>query len=741
MAGELKHASVGADLSQAEYENVDAHVLDGQAAGDVVIADGAAGLKRLPAGTPGQVLTTNGPGADPSWEAVASASGAAGGDLSGSYPNPTVNATHAGSTHANLPAGAQVNSVDIVTTTGAQALTNKTLTSPVINTGVTGTAIGTGAGQLAAGDHTHGGAIAAETVADAPSYGQADYYCYRDSTGAYHAVNLLSGAVADSHATDFLQVWNTLKTTMAAYNTTNNGALSGGRVKLGPHIFNVTAPLVATSRSAQIVGSGMWQGTIIQQNAQFSAGQAIVELGTSSDAAILQGLMLSDLQIRGRRGHLSQTIGRGLNTYVAESRVERVIVLETNDTGIVVDNPTAGTAYSMRFNDVHITNFGNDGVRTADGLEIAAGISDHDYVGIYINQGSEDADRGRHGIHISGGGTARFERCHVWFARGHGYYGASGGNLFFQDCISESNGQGGMFFTGTDGLTIIGGALYGNSQFVDLASSTLTTDGSATQNNLYMLNVDRFRVNGVYFFKGRAAPPNPAHNIVMDTCTHGIIADNTFNDATFRHIMLSDCSYVTAHDNIFGVGLTYAGGFDGDTPSVAILLEGSTSNCKIHDNIIKGVMRIEELASGWTGNYNEIYNNKLDGNLTVTLSGSGSRQWGNRDGTNTLLANRTTGGKGADVASANDLTLGQGQYFVITGTTQINGIATAGWDTGKPVTLEFAATPTVKHNTAASAGFASLALAGAADFSATAGDTLTAAYNGTVWREIGRAVI
>ena len=53
-----------------------------------------------------------------------------GGELGGTWGTPTVAATHSGSSHAHLPAGAQVNSVDIVTTTGTQTLTNKTLTDP-----------------------------------------------------------------------------------------------------------------------------------------------------------------------------------------------------------------------------------------------------------------------------------------------------------------------------------------------------------------------------------------------------------------------------------------------------------------------------------------------------------------------------------------------------------------------------------------------------------------------------------
>ncbi len=43
-----------------------------------------------------------------------------GGELGGTWAAPTVDTTHSGSSHANLPAGAQVNTVDIVTVSGVQ---------------------------------------------------------------------------------------------------------------------------------------------------------------------------------------------------------------------------------------------------------------------------------------------------------------------------------------------------------------------------------------------------------------------------------------------------------------------------------------------------------------------------------------------------------------------------------------------------------------------------------------------
>lgn len=64
--------------------------------------------------------------------------------------------------------------------------------------------------------------------------------------------------------------------------------------------------------------------------------------------------------------------------------------------------------------------------------------------------------------------------------------------------------------------------------------------------------------------------------------------------------------------------------------------------------------------------------------------------------------------EGASVVAANDLTLGNdGNTFIVTGNTTINGIASANWQDGSVITLFLSGTPTLKHDTAASAGFTS----------------------------------
>jgi hypothetical protein len=111
-----------------------------------------------------------------------------------------------------------------------------------------------------------------------------------------------------------------------------------------------------------------------------------------------------------------------------------------------------------------------------------------------------------------------------------------------------------------------------------------------------------------------------------------------------------------------------------------------------------------------------------------------------------IVVGRVQQSQGADVASANNLVLGSdGNTFEITGTTQVNLISNLTWQNGSKVTLLFTSTPTVKHAQATATTNITILLAGAVDFVATAGDTLTLVLSeigGTqAWREISRAVI
>ena len=108
------------------------------------------------------------------------------------------------------------------------------------------------------------------------------------------------------------------------------------------------------------------------------------------------------------------------------------------------------------------------------------------------------------------------------------------------------------------------------------------------------------------------------------------------------------------------------------------------------------------------------------------------------DTTNGLvLQRRIQGNKGSDVASGTTITLGNdGNLFDITGTTQIDAMASTNWQAGSVVILHFDGILNVRHNIGADGFF----LQGAGTFATTADDTLTLVWNGTRWEETARSV-
>lgn len=106
------------------------------------------------------------------------------------------------------------------------------------------------------------------------------------------------------------------------------------------------------------------------------------------------------------------------------------------------------------------------------------------------------------------------------------------------------------------------------------------------------------------------------------------------------------------------------------------------------------------------------------------------------------ISGRTITAQGANVASANNLTVGtDGNLFVITGTTQINLLDSTGWTTGSMVFLRFSDNLTVKHGQTTSGVYKLINLAGSADFSATLSDVLMLILVGGEWHEVSRTVI
>lgn len=101
------------------------------------------------------------------------------------------------------------------------------------------------------------------------------------------------------------------------------------------------------------------------------------------------------------------------------------------------------------------------------------------------------------------------------------------------------------------------------------------------------------------------------------------------------------------------------------------------------------------------------------GNLQVGISGSGITPYGRVQGVE------------VGITAANNLTLGNGNANVLTGTTQINLINSTGWNLGSIISLQFApGNTTVKQNQAASGAFLPIFLDGGVDLIATNADMI-----------------
>ncbi|MFA6168480.1 MAG: hypothetical protein WC700_17785 [Gemmatimonadaceae bacterium] len=111
-----------------------------------------------------------------------------------------------------------------------------------------------------------------------------------------------------------------------------------------------------------------------------------------------------------------------------------------------------------------------------------------------------------------------------------------------------------------------------------------------------------------------------------------------------------------------------------------------------------------------------------------------------------LTAVSVASAKGANVASAGDLPmLRDGDTFHVTGVTTVNGLPASNHasyprQAGSTVWLIFDGVLTVKHNTAPSATWAKILLAGSVDLLTAADTRLELKYDGTSWYEMSRTV-
>lgn len=114
----------------------------------------------------------------------------------------------------------------------------------------------------------------------------------------------------------------------------------------------------------------------------------------------------------------------------------------------------------------------------------------------------------------------------------------------------------------------------------------------------------------------------------------------------------------------------------------------------------------------------------------------------------TAVGGRLNTAQGATIASggascvAGDCTLGaDGNFFIISGTTAVDGFATAGWTAGSKLTIRTSGAITFNNAGTVAAGFGSLLLVGALNVAMTADDLMELVYDGTSWNQVAPTLV
>ena len=245
-------------------------------------------------------------------------------------------------------------------------------------------------------------------------------------------------------------------------------------------------------------------------------------------------------------------------------------------------------------------------------------------------------------------------------------------------------------------------------------------------------DITSVQIRGVTYAATAASTYTGVHTVWIHSAGTGA----NVSCASATPFLVGDNVTYSAHTAAFGYAAIY-------TPNHTVTLSGSTSPLTSEETI--GACNFQQVTVTSTNAIN------IPDAATLFIEGppiaGGSISFTPR-GPYSIFVNagicrfdgRMLFAKGADIASGNNITLGtDGNYFDITGTTQVNTISATNWIAGSIVVLQFDDIVTVAHNTAGTG--ASILLASSANFSATANDTLTLVYDGTTWREVARTAI
>lgn len=273
--------------------------------------------------------------------------------------------------------------------------------------------------------------------------------------------------------------------------------------------------------------------------------------------------------------------------------------------------------------------------------------------------------------------------------------------------------------TTTDALTVTANSLTSGRALTVTATNTPTVAAWITAVNLSLTNATTTALTpstGSYegFKIGFTNNPTAAGNNENAMLIRNEATSNTTDNATASLLTLDNADTNTTGSTVVTNALSIL-----NTGDIA---GGITNAINIDDTDVTTDIVLQN---------DETIDNNTDGTVTIT----GNLQV---SGTNA----RILGAKGANVASATNVTLGNdGNFFVITGTTTIDCIDSTGWTSGSVVHLQFSGALTVTDNGTCAGVNKAMQIDGGGNFTSTVNDTLTLIYNAPEWIEIGRSII
>lgn len=327
------------------------------------------------------------------------------------------------------------------------------------------------------------------------------------------------------------------------------------------------------------------------------------------------------------------------------------------------------------------------------------------------------------------------------------------GNAGTATALQTARNINGVSFNGTADITVpaAAGTLTGATLAAGVTASSLTsvgTLGTLTVTGLATLNgtlngKDVLFVltdNDTGLFVVREGASNEYVRINTTNAAEAILFGNTTTNPVYSFLGPGRVA-ITGNVNIGGAT---------NTTGVPLNVTGRIS-AGANGVYAFGVGQPSDVAAG-NSEYIQLRHSGTAGELYTTKSGTGTfrdfifytsdvEKLRITSTGETKASGRLEAAKGADVASANDITLGAGgNLFVITGTTQINRITTTNWQAGSEITLKFSGALTLKHQGASTSGaLARINLSGSVDFVTVANSRIKLFYDGTDWWDISRS--